>query len=348
MPGITIRETNYLGKALLLMKDNRLIIYSKGQLAVCKNEKVYKKLSLPAPLWKRAACKFRLFERVLHNDVRWAIELSTDEILFLYQGSVYRANLENERIEEDFTGFRGQPFSVIQVGNRIIFGDYGTNDRREEVKIYERIDGIWHVLYTFPAGTVRHVHNIIPNNDFFYILTGDEDRESGIWKANSDFSMVRPVFVGKQQYRCCLLLPTDEESGWYATDAPSETNSLYHYSGSVITELCKLPGTVIYGAQFEGGLIFSTTVEPEAHANNIFDYWFSRKPGAGILERNTKVFVLKEGKLTEVAQFEHDGKPLRLFQYATVHFSNERDGVIYFTPVNVKKVDNQIWKLTDC
>ena len=327
------------------MQDNRLITYRKGNLVVYKNEKKLKAIALPAPKWKKIVCMFRLGERALHNDVRWAIELNNDVILFLYQGSVYKANLTTGTIEKDFSGFRGQPFSVTWIDNRLLFGDYGTNDKREEVRIYERKNDTWHTIYTFPAGVVCHVHNIVPNKDYFYILTGDEDGESGIWKADAYFSTVQPVLLGSQQYRCCLLLPADENSGWYVTDAPSETNHLYYYSESNITKLCRIPGTAIYGAKIGNNLIFSTTVEPEAHAKYKLDYWLSRKPGAGIQGRDTKVFILKNGKLIEVAGFEHDGKPLRLFQYATVYFSNEKDGVVFFTPANVKKADNKIWKL---
>lgn len=38
-----------------------------------------------------------------------------------------------------------------------------------------------------------------------------------------------------------------------------------------------------------------------------------------------------------VAQFEHDGLPLRLFQYGTVTFTNVQNGQVYFTPHCVKK-----------
>ncbi len=345
MSDIILKETNCRGKALLQMRDNRLVAYRKGQLVVYKDEKKLKTLTLPAPIWKRAACQSRLCERILHNDVRWAIELSDGDILFMYHSSIYRANLTTGAVVKDFTGFRGRPFSVAQLDNRVLFGDYGTNERREEVRIYERTDGIWHTVYTFPAGVVCHIHSIIPNKGFFYILTGDEDNESGIWKADKDFSTVLPVLIGSQQYRCCLLLPADEDSGWYVTDAPSETNGLYYYSGNSISKLREIPGTAIYGTIFGRGLIFSTTVEPEAHAKNRFDYWLSRKPGAGIQGNKTMIFVLKDGELNEVAHYEHDGKPLRLFQYATVHFSNEKNSLVYFTPISVKEADNKIWKL---
>ena len=50
------------------------------------------------------------------------------------------------------------------------------------------------------------------------------------------------------------------------------------------------------------------------------------------------MFILaSDGTMEMVAQFEHDGLPLRLFQYGTVTFTNVQDERAYFTPHCVKK-----------
>ena len=343
---IHVKKTSMTGKALLQMQDGRLIAYRKGSLVVYKDEHLIKKLALPSVIWKRIACKVRLLERALHTDVRWATEISDQEILLLYQHAVYKVNLKTDTLKFEFGGFRGQPFSVIHFKDRILFGDYGGNEKREQVNIYERIGETWKIVYSFPAGQIRHIHNIVPTHDGFYILTGDEDSESGIWKANDDFSIVEPFLIGKQQYRCCQMLPDGEDTGWYVSDAPSEPNWLYHYSGHDVTPICRISGTAIYGTQFNNGLVFSTTVEPEAHAKNKFDYWLSRKPGTGIIGTETKVFVLQKGEIMEIASYKHDGKPLRLFQYATVYFSRFKKNQIFFTPCGVIK-DNKIFEVID-
>ncbi len=340
---IKVEQTKMVGKPLLQMNNGFLIAYYKGQLILYKNELSIMHISLPMPLWKRIACKIRLFERALHTDVRWAIDISPCEILFLFQNVVYKMNLNSGMLDKDFSGFRGQPFSSAHVGDRVLMGDYGTNDTREAVNIYERENGTWQTIYTFPSNTVRHVHNIIPHKDKIYILTGDEDKESGIWVADNDFHSITPLLVGKQQYRCCQLL-INNQTGWYLTDAPSESNWLYHFSENGIKPICEIPGTVIYGTQYNDCLVFSTTVEPESHAKNRFVYWTTTKPGSGIKSNEVKVYLLKEGALYEIASFRHDGMPLRLFQYASVYFCNIINSRGYFAAASVKHYDNVIMR----
>ncbi len=342
---IKVEKTKMSGKALLQMNDGRLIAYHKGQIVVYKREIPIMRVSLPMPIWKRYACKIRLLERAFHTDVRWAVDISNYEILFLFQNEVYKINLKKGSMEKDFSGFRGQPFSVIRIGDRVLMGDYGTNNAREPVNIYERREGKWRIAYTFPSGTIRHIHNIVPINNHFYVLTGDEDNESGIWESNNEITCMEPLFFGKQQYRCCQLLANIENKGWFLTDAPSESNWLYCFSGKEVKSVCEIPGTVIYGTQYNDSLVFSTTVEPEAHAKNGLDYWLTTKPGSGVQGNEVKVYLLKNGKLQEICSFEHDGMPLRLFQYASVYFSNIINGNGYMAATSVKHYDNVIMRL---
>lgn len=344
---IQIEKTKMTGKALLKMKDGRLIAYKKGYLVIYENELETKHILLPIPLWKRIACKIRLLERLLHTDIRWAIDINDqDEILFLYANNIYKANLKTGDMVIDFCGFKGQPFSVTRTNNRVLFGDYGKNNIREPVKIYERKCGKWKTVYTFPAKTVRHIHNIIPAGDCFYILTGDEDQESGVWKADKDFNVVEALMKGKQKYRCCQMLIQTDHSGYYLTDAPSESNYCYSFDNNIIKVMDGIPGTCIYGVSAFGGLLFSTTVEADAHAKNAFEYWLTNKPGIGIQDNKTYVMLLKDERIIKIACFEHDKKPLRLFQYATVYFAFGNDDMIYYcTPYSVKKYDNIIHKI---
>jgi hypothetical protein len=52
-------------------------------------------------------------------------------------------------------------------------------------------------------------------------VTGDFGDAAGIWAARDDFSEVRPVLVGKQDFRCCWLAFSGEQI-IYATDSPLE------------------------------------------------------------------------------------------------------------------------------
>lgn len=342
---IEIKKTKMSGKALLQLHDGRLIAYKKGQLIVYEHELPAMRISLPMPKWKQYACKIRLLERALHTDVRWAIDISNSEVLFLFQSVIYKVNLKTGAIEKDFSGFRGQPFSITRTDDRLLFGDYGTNDKRETVNIYERKGEKWDVIYAFPAGKVRHIHNIIHSDGSFYILTGDEDNESGIWKTDDNFVTVKPLLLGKQQYRCCQLLLESSNSGCYLTDAPSEPNYLYVFEKDNVFRKNKLPGTCIYGVPFYDGLLFSTTVEAEAHAKNKIDYWLSNKPGKGINENKTHIMLLHNRDIIDIFAFEHDQKPLRLFQYASVHFAIGSNTDVFCTPYSVKNNENAIYRI---
>lgn len=343
---IKVEKTLMSGKAMLLLQDGCLVSYKKNSLIVYKNEKVVQRIQLPTPGWKRIICKCRIVERALHIDARWAIELPDHKILVHYLDAIYKVNLFSGAIEVEFDKFRGHPFSVTKIEDKVFFGDYGGNNEREAVNIYVREYDKWRIAYTFPAGTIRHIHNIIVSQDkkSLYILTGDENNESGIWKSDLSFNSVEPLFIGNQQYRCCQLLSEENEYLYYITDAPSEQNYVYKVVGEKVQEICTIPGTGIYGTTMKKGMLFSTTVEPEAHGRNKLDYWFSNQPGKGITDNKTHVFYLNDGCLQEVVSYEHDRKPLRLFQYATVYFTNEVDDHGYLTPVCVKKDDYTIFR----
>lgn len=345
MPEIKIRETDYRGKVLLQLHDGRIVAYNKGQILVYDTGSQSKKgIQLPLSLLKKYLCKWRLTERILHMDVRWAVDTDDEHLLVLFEDSILRVDLSDGKIEREECSFRGKPFSVCQYKDKLIFGDYGLNPDHLPVNIYCRDSGgQWKTIYTFPAGSVRHIHNIITAGERIYILTGDEDSESGIWYTDDEFATVRPLLRGNQQYRCCQMLPT-ANGLFFVTDAPSEPNWLYFATEDAVKRMNEIDGTCIYGTKDADYLVFSTTVEADAHARNILEYWLTNKPGKGIRGTNCSVYMLRDGQLRKITEFQHDRLPLRLFQYATCYFSNMKNGIVYFSPVSVKKKDMRIFE----
>ncbi len=345
MSGITIRETEYRGKVLLQLHDGRVLAYHKGQILIYNGDHQSKRaIRLPLSFIKACLCKWRLTERMLHMDVRWASETDDGHVLILFEDSVFCVNLSNGMLQKEQCNFRGKPFSICQYEDKLLFGDYGLNPDHLPVNIYGRNpDGRWQTLYSFPAGTVCHIHNIIYSEGRIYILTGDEDSECGIWYTDDEFITVKPLLRGNQQYRCCQMIQT-QDGLFFVTDAPSESNWLYYASENEVKQMEEIDGTCIYGTKDNDYLVFSTTVEPEAHAGNKIEYWLTNKPGKGIKNTNCYVYVLNNGVLSKIAEFRHDRLPLRLFQYATCYFSNIMNGTVYFTPVSVKKKDMRIFE----
>ncbi len=83
-------------------------------------------------------------------------------------------------------GTRPLHITAVPSGN-IYWGEYFDNRERAEVHIYVSTDRgrTWQIAYTFPAGSIRHVHNIVYDRwgDCLWILTGDEGAECKVLRA---------------------------------------------------------------------------------------------------------------------------------------------------------------------
>src|ERR1035441_738871 len=156
----------------------------------------------------------------------------------------------------------------------LYWGEYFDNRERAEVHIYVSTDRSrsWQVAYTFPAGSIRHVHNIVYDRwgDCLWILTGDEGAECKVLRASCDLlSVERPVEVvlaGNQQARAVAAISTPE--GLYlSTDTPFERNHVYRLdrTGNV-EQVADLTSSSIFGCRVGCGvgeaIVFSTMIEP--------------------------------------------------------------------------------------
>ena len=231
------------------------------------------------------------------------------------------------------------------------YGDYGGNPERQPVHIYGITkEFLPKVLYTFPQGAVRHVHNMIPdtNGDGYYVLTGDHGNESGIWKFSNDFQSKKVVSAGSQQYRAvqaCLL----GHNLCYATDAVMEANHIFcikdmSYVGraEAIADIC---GPCIYGACLADGYIFASCVESDESVTGTLKKLFTRKLGKGVKDRFARLYFLSDNKkMQELAKLEKDIWPIKLFQYGTVLFPYvvTSVGKLYCLPIGVKKNDLEL------
>ena len=334
------------GKVLLQLSDGRLIVYHQGCIIVYNlNESISSIIPIEYSLGKRILCKVRLIERAMHTDAKWAREIEPGKVAFLYNNVVYLADLNTTTVKKEFSGFQGNPFSVLQYGDSLYMGDYGNNTNRKPVNIYKRDNnGNWHICYSFRAGLVRHIHNIVKAETGFYILTGDEDHESGIWFADDDFCIVDRILTGSQYYRSCQMV-CEKNNSWYLSDAPSELNYLYAMDQRGERRIAQIEGTCIYGTNWNKIFAFSTTVEPDAHAQNRIEYWLTNKPGKGICSKKTYLMLLHNGEMNQVTNYYHDGKSLRLFQYATIYFAHGCKELLYYTPNAVRKYDNRVFSL---
>ena len=196
---------------------------------------------------------------------------------------------------------------AVAPNDRLVWGEYFNNPQRAEVYIYGSTDqgNHWDVGYVFPQGKIRHVHNIVFDRweNCYWILTGDDDRESLILRATLDLAQVEIVFSATQQTRAAALIPTRDAVYW-ASDTPSEANHIYRLDRKgTLTTVAGVAGPSIYGCRVGDSIFFSTMVEP-SHIDR---------------ERRMFLYGSADGHIWKsLSQWKKDVWPMKLFQYGNV------------------------------
>ncbi len=304
----------------------------------------------------------RLFERLTRSEPQSAVSVGDTVFIArrngiytldlrtgdMSQADVYRKNYIHTNLLNIIKGVSGFADSVV-------YGEYLSNPKREEVCVYQKKLGDstgFREVYRFAAGRIRHIHNLVPDsrNSCVYILTGDEDGESGIWRATENFRKVEPVLVGDQQYRSCLAFVNGDKIT-YATDIPSRENMIatYDMASGDYRKVITLPGTCTRGCQAGECFVFATSVEavePSSRSKgNMLRYWFSRKRAVGILDDYPRLFVQAGGsKPREVLKLKKDMLPPGAFRFGRIlPIYDDNSNVLYIYPIAVKKYDGKLF-----
>jgi hypothetical protein len=218
-----------------------------------------------------------------------------------------------------------RPLHVTAVpSGRIYWGEYFDNRERAEVHIYVSTDrgSTWQIAYTFPAGSIRHVHNIVYDRwgDCLWLLTGDEGAECKVLRAASDLSSVEVVLAGNQQARAVAAIPI--ENGLYlSTDTPFEKNHVYCLDRKgKIGQVGDLASSSIFGCRVSGAMFFSTMVESSAVNTG----------------REVHLVGSRNGTNWQVlARWKKDNLPMRYFQYGNIFLPDGENATNYLAATTV-------------
>jgi hypothetical protein len=218
-----------------------------------------------------------------------------------------------------------RPLHVTAVPSGTIYwGEYFDNRERAEVHIYASTDrGLtWQIAYTFSAGSIRHVHNIVYDRwgDCLWILTGDEGAECKVLRASCDLGSVEEVLAGNQQSRAVAAIPT--ENGLYlSTDTPFERNHVYRLDRAGNVEpVGDLASSSIFGCRVGEAMFFSTMIEPSA-VNTC---------------REVHLAGSKDGKNWQVlARWKKDKLPMHYFQYGNAFLPDGENNTRYLAATTV-------------
>lgn len=336
-------------KKILCSVGEYYISYRAGNLFIQKGVLGNECFFLPLPSTKRMLLKSRTLERFFRLEPRIAVPINDTTFLLSYQGTIYLVDIKKKTIKKEhhFREGMNNPLSFCELDGQIFYGEYFRNQSYNPVAIYRRDSkGRWEKVFQFASHEVIHIHQIVFDKyrDCFYVLSGDEDKESAIWKASKDFDKVEPIFRGKQKYRSCFMF-VEKNNLTYVTDTPLEENAVYsirvdgnHYEEPVW--VCSIPGPCIYGREWRGDeCIIATSVEPDATLPN-YRYRLTSTLGKGV--RDKYVHILKgncSDGLHEIVSFKKDIFPMWAFQFGNVQFANCPELVL--TGQSIEKYDGK-------
>lgn len=342
---------------ILMSKRNKLYIYN-----ILTNEKKIL-IALPCSPVLAFFSNIGLISRVFRLGVRYALPISDDKLLVVFNKKFYEINIIEKTHQVTFDILRGnRPLNIAKVEeinnfeDALYFGEYFANFQRESVHIYKRnVNCNWEIVYTFPQGTIEHIHAIVPDKfrDCLWILTGDFDKASGIWMAKNNFKEVKPILIGEQNFRSCVAFP-EEKGIVYATDSQFETNSiriLYEKDSRWISEfICEINGPAIYGCKVKDNLFFSTSVEGDSLSKGKLMKFLDNVPGEGIKEPYSHIVGGNSDKgFSVLSKNKKDLYPFILFQFGAITFPtgiNDTDFLFTFNiSLDRNNLNTEIFKI---
>lgn len=316
-PGLQLKHLHTTpGRAVLAEPD--------GSLYLGRNYEIHRstdgglnwsfETAMQRPWQRRLIEGSRLACRALRHEVRAMARLSDGSYVAASKKAVYFARpgqrlMTESRVEiVDFL----KPPMMFGVGpnDRVLWGEYNTTNRdRPEVRVYVSEDRgeSYRVGHTFPAGAIRHVHNIFFDaaGGHYWVLTGDHREEPGFGRLSADLKSFEWLVRGKQDYRAVCVFDLGDYFV-YGTDSEHESNSVIRLDkrSGTSERLAPLVGTCIYSCKFGGVYALSTTVE------------IARGDNAS---RDATLLLSRDGEHWEtVMSARKDALPQKIFQWGSL------------------------------
>lgn len=296
--------------------DDRQLITSRGGLVTVRRGGRTGRVRLPTAPSRRLLGALRLTRRLLRLDKCNVAPTPDGGLIAIYQRRAWR-------VEPD--GAVRETLSLRQCRNvlhqslvrtpsgRWFFGEYGRNPERGPVPVYRSDDEgrSWQVVFTFPAGAIRHVHGCYwdPVEERVWVCTGDFEGECHLLVADEDFAAVEWLGDGSQVWRACRVFFTATHVAWLM-DSEREPSRAVRLDRGTRRIACgqALPGPVWYAKRLSDGCYVAATAAEQGPA-----------------VRGDCAHVLASVDLErweEVGRFRHDGWPRPLFKNGVVGFAD--------------------------
>jgi hypothetical protein len=262
---------------------------------------------LPASAVWRFRSANPLLRRLFRATVYHVREVQEEFVVFGLR-KIYGVSADSGEVLFERGIHGSKPLCILCENRTVFYGEYRPNRERSPIRIWRSDDGgrTWTAVWEFRD--IRHVHGIFgdPYSGSIWVTTGDEDRESAIWRTDDGFGTLERVVAGGQQTRAVQLLFT-RDFLYFGSDTPREHNFIYRLSRSdgTVERLQRVDGSVFYGTQQDGWLFLSTVCEPSR----------VNRP------ENAVVWSSTDGEYWQrMVSLRKDTLPLKVFQYDQVFF----------------------------
>jgi hypothetical protein len=288
---------------------------------------------IEAPVWKRWASAVRPAQRLLRFLVTNVIPLANGDVFVTFDKT---AGVVRNGRYFDLKGLK-RPCRVLRgacavdQNGSLFFGEYLSNNERSELSIYRYDPGAdtVRVVYTFSAGSIRHIHGIYFDefSKSMFCLTGDRPSECRIMQTFDGFETVSVIGEGDETWRAVSIL-FSKDRFFYGTDAEHRSNKIFSVDRNCDEriELGAVNGTVFYSKRLGADMFFATTAEnAPSQSENVAAIWHTN----GIDE------------VEELIRFQKDRWNGTLFMFGLIHFPcvNRIENELYFSLVGVREDD---------
>lgn len=297
----------------------------------------------------KASCRFA--ERLFRAPPRNAV-VHNGDVYFSRSGELSSLSTKDWKIKNEcfFRDGMRAPLALASISgvdgfdDAILFGEYWDNANRDEVHIIGKTSSssLWENYFSFSAGEIRHIHAIIPDKirGCVYVMTGDEDRESRIYRFTDNFSAYEIIGGGDQSYRSCMGIPIKGGVA-YATDTPLERNSFYAIEKGSRLHIADLRGSCIYSEMIGNDtLVFSTTYEPDSNLHGL-QYLISGKAAPGIEIHGVDLCLFNGEDVVRLGSFEKDLLPPGLFGFGCIDVVASQN-FVYLNCASLRKYDGRV------
>lgn len=349
----SVKKLCYGSAPLDFLNDEELLCYQFGYLGIFRfqSNKMERLCRIPDSRIRKMFIRIPILARRYGLNEIKAAKIDENSYLINYHLKFYVLDVKKRSLEmvaqENLGGANGSVLYMTTTSRGVMFGDYGYNPQKKEkgIYLYTAGDCQFTRVYSFKDGEINHIHNIIedPVTNRLWIFVGDFDNSAAIYFTDDFFETMHCIGKGSQQYRGCVACSSNNTL-YYATDSPLETNHLIKWENGVFETLFELNGSCIYSSLLPGKILFSTTVENQTDELNNTKNMYKYNLGAGIKNWNVEVLIfdVNEEKAEVILRSKKDILPMMPYKYGCFRFPATHQGTGRFICRGqaVKKYEN--------